>query len=152
MWYELLRGAFGFDFLWRLANHQGFGLGEEVGGKHSVFLSAVSLVWKEAPEGPTFGACCSGLDCGSRQQDSKLLYPSLLRQLDKQLQCLLGHKVLREAKEDLGLVGSIMKGTGELFEAQKIFLKEFLEYNVAALGGVVSLELSPCFKVAGLGE
>ena len=48
---KLLWCSFGFDLLRGLANHQGFGLGEEVGGKHSVFLLAGTSAERELLRG-----------------------------------------------------------------------------------------------------
>ena len=62
---ERLGRTFGGDFLRGLADHEGFGLSEEVGGEHSSRRSA-TLLNKLYDQVHTFGASCSQPGCGSR--------------------------------------------------------------------------------------
>lgn len=45
-----------------------------------------------------------------------------------------------------------MEGPAKLFKSLWVFLKDIFEYNVAAEGSVMVLELLPCFQIAGLCE
>ena len=64
---QLLGGSFGFDFVWCLPNHQGFGLSEEVRSQHPIDMSAQYAKSSDS-EKPTSGACCAQWDYGSQRR------------------------------------------------------------------------------------
>lgn len=45
-----------------------------------------------------------------------------------------------------------MEGPAKFLESLWVFLEDIFEHNIAAEGGVVVLELLPCFQVTGLSE
>ena len=72
--------------------------------------------------------------------------------MDEQRQGLFSDEVLGEVEEDVGLVGCVFEGAGELFKATGILFEEFFQDNVAAQCGMMLLELLPCLEITGLGE
>ena len=83
---------------------------------------------------------------------SQLLHASFFCQLDEQREGVFSDEVLGEVEEDLGFVGCVLEGSGELLKAVRVLFEEFFQDNVAAQGGVMLLELLPCLEVTGLGE
>ena len=72
--------------------------------------------------------------------------------MDEQREGVFGDEVLGEVEEDLGFVGCVLEGTGELFKAARVFFEEFFQDNIAAQCSVMLLELLPCLEVTSLGE
>ncbi len=72
--------------------------------------------------------------------------------MNQQREGVFSDKVLGEVEENLGFVGCVLEGTGELFKAAGVLFEEFFQDDVAAQCGMMLLELLPCLEVAGLGE
>jgi hypothetical protein len=83
---------------------------------------------------------------------TELLKPRLLRELDEQLQGLIGDEVLGEVEQRVGLVCFVVKCEGELIEALRVLFEVLLQDNVFSELLVVLLQSTPSREIRGLRE